>query len=139
MCTRLRRAYDVSHDTRAWNLCCAASTARERTRLFTDQQQEETETPVESSNPVKGDDPWPTSRTRPQHADSSRTNQNGSAPAFSAGWRTRFMCRASARLSARSHAIFETASSPTKRSARSSAAFSRRADARNQPTGDLEK
>src|SRR5215510_14025018 len=98
---------------------------------------QETETPVESSNPVKGDDPWLMYRTRPQRAASSRTNQNESAPAFSAGWRMQFMCRGSARSSARSHVIFATASSPTKQSARSSGDFSRRDNTTHK--GDMKK
>src|SRR5262249_42157116 len=98
---------------------------RERAYLHANNKKKR-ETSVESSNPVKGDDPWLMYRTRPQRAALSRTNQNGSAPAFSAGWRLRFMCRASARSSARSHAILQTASSPTRQNARSSAASSRR-------------
>src|SRR5262249_47552735 len=74
---------------------------RERAYLQTDNKKKQ-ETSVESSNPIKGDDPWLTFRTRLQRAASSRTNQNVSAPAFSAGWQIRFMCRASARSSARS-------------------------------------
>ena len=43
---------------------------------------------MESSNPIKGDDPWLTSRTQSPRATSSRTNPNANAPAFSVGWRT---------------------------------------------------
>ena len=59
------------------------------------------ETPVESSNPIKGDDPWPTSRIQAPRATSSRTNLSVSAPAFSVGWRMRFMYRAVEREIAR--------------------------------------
>src|SRR5215467_12368520 len=88
------------------------------------------ETPVESSNPIKGDDPWPMFLTRAPRAISSRTNQNVNA-ASSAGWRTRCSYRVSAWSSARLPATCRTAGSPTRQSERSSGAFSRPGNARN--------
>src|SRR4029078_7409658 len=83
---------DCIYDTHATNRMIPAHGTYVATRLlhaaehaYLNRNKKKREAPVESSNPIKGDDPWPMFLIRAPRATSSRTNQNLTAPGFSDG------------------------------------------------------